>query len=292
MLKSMTGFGRAVKEIEGYIITVEIRSVNHRYFEFTSRIPRQYGFLDEKLKSYINSRVARGKVECCVTIEALDTDSAEVLINKTLASAYVSALKEIADEYNLKEDFGATAISRFQDVLVVKKADEDADRIWGFVKEVADEAIDKFIEMRTVEGAKMKADIQSRGEFIIKCVEFIESRSPQTVKEYNAKLVERVHEIIGDATLDEARILQEVAIYADKVAVAEETVRLRSHIDQLNTFLCADEPVGRKMDFLVQEINRETNTIGSKANDIDIARKVVDIKAEVEKIREQIQNIE
>ncbi|MGN0531570.1 MAG: YicC/YloC family endoribonuclease [Eubacterium sp.] len=292
MLKSMTGFGRAVKEIDGYVITVELRSVNHRYFEFTSRIPRQYGFLDEKLKSYINSRVSRGKVECCVTIEALDTDSAEVLVNKTLASAYVNALKEIANEYNLKEDFGASAISRFQDVLVVKKAEEDEDRIWSIVKEVADEAIDKFIEMRTIEGAKMKADIQSRGEFIIKCVEFIESRSPETVKEYNAKLVERVHEIIGDATLDEARILQEVAIYADKVAVAEETVRLRSHIDQLNTFLCGDEPVGRKMDFLVQEINRETNTIGSKANDIDIARKVVDIKAEVEKIREQIQNIE
>lgn len=292
MIKSMTGFGRAVNEIDGYVITVEIKSVNHRYFEFSSRIPRQYGFLDEKIKSYINSRVSRGKVECFLTIEALNTEAAEVVVNNTLANAYVKALKQLSADYQLKEDFGASTISRFQDVLVVKKADEDEERIWEYVKSVVDEALDKFIEMRAVEGEKMREDIYSRGQFILDCVSFIEERSPQTVKEYNDKLIERVHDLIGDATLDEARIIQEVAIYADKVAVAEETVRLRSHIDQLNAFINADEPVGRKMDFLVQEINRETNTIGSKANDVDIARKVVDIKAEIEKIREQIQNIE
>ncbi|MGN0522976.1 MAG: YicC/YloC family endoribonuclease [Eubacterium sp.] len=292
MIKSMTGFGRAVNEIDGYVITVEIKSVNHRYFEFSSRIPRQYGFLEEKLKSYINSRVSRGKVECFLTIEALNTDAAEVVVNNTLANAYVKALKQLSADYQLKEDFGASTISRFQDVLIVKKADEDEEKIWQYVKSVVDEALDRFIEMRTVEGEKMRDDIYSRGQFILDCVSFIEERSPQTVKEYNDKLIERVHDLIGDATLDEARIIQEVAIYADKVAVAEETVRLRSHIDQLNAFINADEPVGRKMDFLVQEINRETNTIGSKANDVDIARKVVDIKAEVEKIREQIQNIE
>lgn len=292
MIKSMTGFGRATKELDGYVITMEIKSVNHRYFEFSSRIPRQYGFLDDKLKSYINSKVARGKVDCFVTIEALNTDSAEVVVNNTLASAYVTALKEIADKYGLKEDFGASTISRFQDVLVVKKAEEDEEKLWGYVKAVCDEAIDKFVQMRTVEGERMRADIYSRGQFILDCVSFIEERSPQTVKEYNDKLIERVHDLIGDATLDEARVIQEVAIYADKVAVAEETVRLRSHIEQLNCFINANEPVGRKMDFLVQEINREANTIGSKANDVDIARKVVDIKAEVEKIREQIQNIE
>ncbi|MFR5875977.1 MAG: YicC/YloC family endoribonuclease [Eubacterium sp.] len=292
MIKSMTGFGRAVSEIDGYVITVELKSVNHRYFEFSSRIPRQYGFLDEKLKSYINARVSRGKVECFVSVEALNTDSAEVVVNNTLASAYVKALKEIAGNYDLKEDFGASTISRFQDVLVVKKADEDEEKIWNYVKSVADEAVDKFIAMRTVEGEKMRDDIYSRAKYILDCVSFIEERSPQTVKEYNDKLIERVHELIGDAALDEGRVIQEVAIYADKVAVAEETVRLRSHIDQLNTFINSDEPVGRKMDFLVQEINRETNTIGSKANDVNIARKVVEIKAEVEKIREQIQNIE
>lgn len=292
MVKSMTGFGRAVAETDGYVITVEIKSVNHRYFEFSSRIPRQYGFLDDKLKSYINSRVSRGKVECYVSIDALNTEAAQVVVNNTLASAYVSALKELSKNYDLKEDFGASTVARFQDVLVVKKADEDEEKIWSYVKSVTDTALDKFIAMRTVEGEKMKNDISSRADYILSCVEYIEKRSPETVKEYNDKLVERVHDLIGDVSLDEGRVIQEVAIYADKVAVAEETVRLRSHLDQLKAFINADEPVGRKMDFLVQEINRETNTIGSKANDVDIARKVVDIKAEVEKIREQIQNIE
>ena len=292
MLKSMTGFGRAQKEIDGYVITVELKSVNHRYFEFSSRVPRQYGFLDEKLKSYINGKVSRGKIECYVTIEALNTDTADVVVNHTLATAYVNALKEIAETYELKDDFGASTISRFPEVLIVRKSDEDEEKLWGYVQEVCSDAIDKFVAMREVEGSKMKDDIYSRGQFILDCVSYIEERSPQTVKEYNDKLVERVHELLGDVSLDESRILQEVAIYADKVAVAEETVRLRSHIGQLNTFISSDEPVGRKMDFLVQEINRETNTIGSKANDVDIARKVVDIKAEVEKIREQIQNIE
>lgn len=292
MIKSMTGFGRAVAETDGYVITVEIKSVNHRYFEFSSRIPRQYGFLDDKLKSYINSRVSRGKVECYVSIDALNTEAAQVVVNNTLASAYVSALKELSKNYDLKEDFGASTVARFQDVLVVKKADEDEEKIWSYVKSVTDTALDKFIAMRTVEGEKMKNDISSRADYILSCVEYIEKRSPETVKEYNDKLVERVHDLIGDVSLDEGRVIQEVAIYADKVAVAEETVRLLSHLDQLKAFINADEPVGRKMDFLVQEINRETNTIGSKANDVDIARKVVDIKAEVEKIREQIQNIE
>lgn len=292
MLKSMTGFGRAQKEIDGYVISVEIKSVNHRYFEFSSRVPRQYGFLDEKLKSFVNSKVSRGKIECYVSIEALNTDTADVVVNHTLANAYVNALKEIAVTYNLKDDYGASTISRFPEVLVLRKSEDDEEKLWGYVKDVCSEAIDKFIDMRTVEGSKMKDDIYSRGQFILNYVSYIEERSPQTVKEYNDKLVERVHELLGDVSLDESRILQEAAIYADKVAVAEETVRLRSHIEQLNTFISSDEPVGRKMDFLVQEINRETNTIGSKANDVDIARKVVDIKAEVEKIREQIQNIE
>lgn len=292
MVKSMTGFGRAVKELDGYVITVELKSVNHRYFEFYSRCPRQYGFIDDKIKSFVNSRVARGKIECFVGIEALNTEAADVAVNHTLASAYIKALKELSDTYELREDYGAFSISRMQDVLVVKKAEEDEERIWNLVKTVADEAIDKFTEMRAVEGKKMYDDVYSRTEFILDTVSFIEERSPQTVKEYNDKLIERVHEIIGDAALDEARIIQEVAIYADKVAVAEETVRLRSHIEQLRNFLNSDEAIGRKMDFLVQEINRETNTIGSKCNDVEIARKVVDMKAEIEKIREQIQNIE
>lgn len=292
MIKSMTGFGRAVKEIDGYVITVELKSVNHRYFEFSSRIPRQYGFLDDKIKSYVNSKVSRGKVDCFIGIEALNTEAAEVVVNNTLASAYVKALKELEETYELKADYGASTISRYPDVLVVKKAEEDEDKLWSYVKEVADGAILKFVEMRSAEGRKMFDDINSRSDYILECVSYIEKRSPETVREYNDKLVERVHEIIGDVALDEARIIQEVAILADKVAVAEETVRLRSHISQLKQFIASDEPIGRKADFLVQEINREANTIGSKASDVDIARKVVDIKAEVEKIREQIQNIE
>lgn len=292
MLKSMTGFGRAAKEIDGYVISVELKSVNHRYFEFNCRLPRQYGFAEEKLKSYINSRVSRGKVDCYLGIEALNSDNAEVAVNHTLASAYVKALGEISEKYSLKPDYGTVAVAKFPDVLVVKKAEEDEEKLWSYIREVADEAIERFVSMREVEGAKMKADVESRAAYILDCVKFIEERSPQTVKEYNDKLIARVHELIGDVSLDEARIIQEVAIYADKVAVAEETVRLRSHIEQLSTFLQSEEPIGRKMDFLVQEMNRESNTIGSKAGDVSIARKVVDIKAEIEKIREQIQNIE
>lgn len=292
MVKSMTGFGRACKEIDGYMITVEIKSVNHRYFEFSCRCPRQYGFIDDKIKSFINSKVARGKIECFVGIEALNTESADVVVNNTLAGAYVKALKELSDNYCLKEDFGASTVARFPDVLIVRKSEEDEDKIWQLVKTVADEAVEKFIEMRKVEGKRMYDDVYSRSQFILDTVSFIEERSPQTVKEYNDKLVERVHELLGDVSLDENRLLQEVAIYADKVAVAEETVRLRSHISQLRDFISSDEAVGRKLDFLIQEINRETNTIGSKCNDVEIARKVVDVKAEIEKIREQIQNIE
>ena len=292
MVKSMTGFGRACKEIDGYVITVELKSVNHRYFDFSARTPRQYGFIDDKIKSFVNSKVARGKIDCYVGIEALNTESADVVVNNTLASAYVKALKELSHSYDLKEDYGAATVARFPDVLVVKKAEEDEEKIWQLVKQVAEEAIDKFTQMRCVEGKKMYDDVYSRSQFILDTVSFIEERSPQTVKEYNDKLVERVHELLGDVTLDEGRILQEVAIYADKVAVAEETVRLRSHISQLREFISSDEAVGRKLDFLVQEINRETNTIGSKCNDVEIAKKVVDIKAEIEKIREQIQNIE
>lgn len=292
MIKSMTGFGRSVQEIDGYVITVELRSVNHRYFDFSARVPRQYGFLEEKIKSYVNTAIARGKVDCLITVEALNTESSDVVVNHTLASAYLNALNEIAETYGLKTDFGATTLSRFPEVLVVRKAEEDEEKLWSYVKTVADDAVKKLVAMRAVEGEKMKADISARCDSILQCVSFIEARSPQTVKEYNDKLVARVHELIGDITVDEARLLQETAIFADKVAVAEETVRLRSHIDQMHAFLESEEPIGRKMDFLVQEFNREANTIGSKANDVEIAAKVLDIKAEVEKIREQIQNIE
>lgn len=292
MVKSMTGYGRHQEILDGMNITVEVKSVNHRYFDFTSRIPRSYGFLDEKLKSYIQSRVARGKVECFVQIENLEDDSVVVEVNHSLAKGYADAIRSLSERYSLDNKLDASSLARFPDILVITKQEADEDKIWSSVKEVAEQAVDKFIAMRAAEGEKLKEDICSRADTILKQVEFVEERSPQTVKEYNNKLLERMKELLGDIHIDETRLLTEAAIYADKVAVAEETVRLRSHLIQLKDFFNSQEAIGRKMDFLVQEINREANTIGSKACDVEITACVLEIKSEVEKIREQVQNIE
>lgn len=292
MVKSMTGYGRQQELLDGMDITVEIKSVNHRYFDFSSRTPRTYGFLDEKLKSYVQSRVSRGKVECYVSVNNLEDESVVVEVNKSLAKGYVDAFKTLSDEFGVDNNISAGQLARFNDVLVIRKEEEDEDKIWSAVKQVAEKAVDKFIAMRETEGEKLRDDICSRADLILSKVEYVEKRSPETVKEYTEKLLGRMKEVLGDINVDETRILTEAAIYADKIAVAEETVRLRSHIDQLRDFFNSEEAIGRKMDFLVQEINREANTIGSKASDVDIARCVLDIKSEVEKIREQVQNIE
>lgn len=292
MIKSMTGYGKSEQTIDSLNVTVEIKSVNHRYFEFSARVPREYGFLEEKLKKYCNSLITRGKVECYVSVEDLEEREMEVNVNETLAAGYVKALKELSERFGLKDDISAVTLSRYPDVITLHKASEDEERIWNAVKAVAETAVSKFIEMRETEGSKLRGDILSRADYIIECVEFIEGRSPETVREYNEKLKQRMKELLGDAAVDEQRILNEAAIYADKIAVDEETVRLRSHISQLREFMNSSEAIGRKLDFLVQEINREANTIGSKAQDVDIAKKVIAIKAEVEKIREQVQNIE
>ena len=292
MVKSMTGYGRHQEMLDGMNIVVEIKSVNHRYFDFSSRTPRNYGFLDEKLKSYVQSRVSRGKIECYVQIENLEDDSVVVEVNHSLAKGYIDAFKELSERYGIDNNINAGLLARFNDVLIIHKDDEDEDKIWSAVNSVAEKAVDKFIAMREVEGEKLRDDICSRADYILTQVEYVEKRSPETVKEYNDKLLDRMTEMLGDAHFDETRILTEAAIYADKIAVAEETVRLRSHLSQLKDFFNSKEAIGRKMDFLVQEINREANTIGSKANDVDIARCVLEIKSEVEKIREQVQNIE
>lgn len=292
MAKSMTGFGRSEREIDGMLITVELKSVNHRYFEFFSRVPRAYSFIEEKIKSFVQSKVARGKIECSVTIEELDSDNVEVVVNHSLAGAYYDALKEMLGRYEVRDDISVGMLSRYPDILTVRKKAQDEEKLWENVKSVLSDALDAFINMRCVEGERLAQDVKTRCEYILECVSFVEERSPQTVKEYNEKLLSRLQELLDSVNIDEQRILTEAAIYADKIAVAEETVRLRSHISQLYSFLESNEAIGRKMDFLVQEMNREANTIGSKANDIEIARKVVDIKAEIEKIREQIQNIE
>ena len=292
MIKSMTGYGKSEQTIDSLNVTVEIKSVNHRYFEFSARVPREYGFLEEKLKKYCNSLITRGKVECYVSVEDLEEREMEVNVNETLAAGYVKALKELSERFGLKDDISAVTLSRYPDVITLHKASEDEERIWNAVKTVAETAVSKFIEMRETEGSKLRGDILSRADYIIECGEFSEGRSPETVREYNEKLKLRMKELLGDAAVDEQRLLNEAAIYADKIAVDEETVRLRSHISQLREFMNSSEAIGRKLDFLVQEINREANTIGSKAQDVDIAKKVIAIKAEVEKIREQVQNIE
>lgn len=292
MVKSMTGFGRAQASFEHFNITVEIKSVNHRYFEFSSRVPRGCLFLEDKLKQRAASLIARGKVECFVTVEALADTSVTVSVNTPLAKGYLNAVSEIAKELSLENDLTAFGLARLPDVLTVTKNPLDEEELTEAVLKTLDGALESFLEMRAVEGEKLCEDVSSRARYITQLVEFIEERSPETVKAYNDKLLERMREVLGDTQVDEARLLTEAAIFADKVAVAEETVRLKSHIDQLYSLLNSEVPVGRKLDFLVQEMNREANTIGSKAQDVEIARRVIDIKAEIEKIREQIQNIE
>ncbi|MBQ1238972.1 MAG: YicC family protein [Ruminococcus sp.] len=294
MVKSMTGFGRCETEINGRAITVEIKSVNHRYFEFSCRITRGYSFLEDKLKAFVNARVARGKIDMFVSVGAADDVPCEVAVNHSLVSGYLAAMKEISDTYGVPNDASVVALSRFPDVFTVNKAPVDEEQLTSDVLTAADAALNSFVAMRETEGARMKADILSRAETILSIVSEIEERSPQTVREYENRLLERIRQTLENLSVevDEQRILTEVAVFADKVAVAEETVRLRSHFEQLRAFLSLDQPVGRKIDFIIQEMNREANTIGSKVQDAVLAHKVVDIKSEIEKIREQVQNIE
>lgn len=293
MIRSMTGYGRATGTFDGMDITLEIKSVNHRYFEFSSRVPRNYGFLDEKLKSFFQGKIARGKVECYLQIDTAGQQETVVKLNSSLAQGYINAYNELSEAFGIENDIKVSDMARVGDIFSVSKEPEDEEKICSDVLSVAEQALERFMDMRTAEGEKLRDDISSRLDFILEKVSFIEQRSPQTVREYNDKLLARMREVLADVHVDEQRLLTEAAIYADKIAVAEETVRLRSHIDQFRKFF--DEnggAIGRKMDFLVQEINREINTIGSKAQDIEIARCVVDVKAEIEKIREQVQNIE
>lgn len=292
MIRSMTGYGRAQGELDGLNIVFEIKSVNHKFFEFSSRTPRVYGFLDEKLKSYVQSRISRGKVESFIQIEALDEAAVTVRVNHALAKGYIEAFRELEERYGLKNDVSVSVLARYGEVFSVHKEPEDEERVWNAVRRIADEAMSAFVAMRETEGGRLAADILSRADAIIENVGFIEERSPETVREYNERVAKRIAALLDGVNVDEQRLLTEAAVFADKVAVDEETVRLRSHISQLRGILAGDGAVGRKLDFLVQEINREANTIGSKSQDVAIANRVIAIKAEVEKIREQIQNIE
>ncbi len=288
----MTGFGRSEQKVDGREIIVEIKSVNHRYFEFGCRVTRSYSFLEERLKTYIQKRVARGKLDVYVSVNDTEEKESSVTVNHSLAAGYASALRELKETYSLSGEPSLCDIIRFGDIFTVHKAPEDEDAVWASVQTVLDDALSRFISMREREGEKMKEDILEKSDTVLRLVKDIEEQSPQTVKSYRRKLEDRMREILDGVQIDEQRILTEAAIFADKVAVAEETVRLRSHFDQMFSMLDSGEAIGRKLDFILQEMNREANTIGSKVQDAELAHTVVNIKGELEKIREQIQNIE
>ena len=293
MIKSMTGYGRARRELHKRDITVEVRSVNNRYLDCAVGMPRMYAFAEDAVKQCVQKAVSRGKVDVFISVDASAADVAKVTVNRELAAQYAAALKELSEvcgptAYRVTPD----QLARFPDVLTVTKADEDLETVSADLCAVLEEALAAFNAMRATEGARLAEDIGNRLDNILAGTGQVEARSPETVAEYRRKLTARMQEVLQSATVDEQRILTEAAVYADKVAVDEETVRLRSHVSQLRNMLASDEPMGRKMDFLIQEVNRESNTIGSKCSDVEIAQVVVNLKAEVEKMREQVQNVE
>lgn len=288
----MTGYGRTQKIISGRDILVEIRSVNHRYYEYSSRIPRVYNYIDDKLKTLLKNNISRGKVEISVSINNLEGKDSVIHINKCAVEGYVNALRSVSHELLLKDDLTLSTLIKLPDIFNVQKTPDDEEQIWSDISEVATDALEKFISMRQVEGVKLKADIIEKADLILQMVEEVEKLSPITTENYKNRLYAKLNEILENKDIDQQRIITEAAIFADKIAVDEETVRLKSHISQLNSMLDSDEAVGRKLDFIVQEMNREVNTIGSKAQDINITKIVVNMKSEIEKIREQIQNIE
>ena len=292
MIRSMTGYGRGQQLLHGRSITVEIRSVNHRYFEFSCRTPRGCAFLEDRLKRTLQQAISRGKVEVSLTLQTVESRGGVVAVDHALAGQYLTALRALAAEYNLTDDLTLSTVARLPDLFTVCRGEEDEEELAADVLSVLQEALDRFVAMREAEGERLRADVLSRLFTLEERLAFVEERSPQTVAEYRARLTAKLNELLGGAVADEARILTEAAIVADRLAVDEETVRLHSHIAQLRGILDCAEPVGRKLDFLVQEMNRETNTIGSKCSDTAIAGHVVEMKSEIEKIREQIQNIE
>ena len=292
MIRSMTGYGSAEEILGGRNIRVEIKSVNHRYFEYTARVPRSCGFLEDRLKRLLSGAISRGKVEVGVTIQTVEGVDEEISINRDVVKNYVEALRSVKNEFDLTDDLSLSSIAKLPDVFTVVKAETDEEALWNDIESVAKKALAAFVEGREAEGERLKADVLQKIAFIEEKVSFIEERSPETVKEYRARLYDKMREVLENNQIDEGRILQEAAVYADKVAVDEETVRLRSHMQELRKTLDKSEPIGKSLDFRIQEVNRETNTIGSKCSDAAIADTVIEMKNTIEKIREQIQNIE
>lgn len=292
MIKSMTGYGSGKAELGGKTFTVEIKSVNSRYSDFSIKMPRIYTFLEDPVRKAASARINRGKVDIYINVESSGDDDSVVKVNEALAREYLEGLRTLSAALNISSNATAETFLRIPDVFTVDKADEDEALILKTVLDALSIALDGFDSMRIAEGEKLAGDLREHLGFILNATGEVEKRSPEIVLEYRARIEERMRDILGSATYDETRLLTEVAIFADKVNVNEETVRLKSHVDQFSKMLDEGGSVGRKIDFLIQEMNREINTIGSKSNDLDVARIVIDVKAEIEKLREQIQNVE
>lgn len=292
MIRSMTGYGRAVQTIDGREITVELRSVNNRYLDCTVKLPRMFSFAEDSVKNHVKAAVSRGKVDVYIGVNAVQTADVQVAVNRPVLESYLAALRQIETEYGVRDDVTVMSLARLPDVFSVEKTQEDEQKLTQDILSVAEEAISRYNAMRETEGAALEADLRGRAATILERVALVEQRSPATVAEYRERLRQKMQEVLQNTAIDEGRILQEAAIYADRIAVDEETVRLRSHLAQLGDMLTKGGAIGRKLDFLLQELNRETNTIGSKCNDLELSNIVVDMKAELEKIREQTQNIE
>ena len=292
MIRSMTGYGRAVQTIDGREITVELRSVNNRYLDCTVKLPRMFSFAEDSVKNRVKAAVSRGKVDVYIGVNAAQAADVQVAVNRPVLESYLAALRQIETEYGVRDDVTVMSLARLPDVFSVEKTEEDEQKLTQDILSVAEEAIARYNTMRETEGAALEADLRGRAATILERVALVEARSPVTVAEYRERLRQKMQEVLQNTAIDEGRILQEAAIYADRIAVDEETVRLRSHLAQLGAMLTKGGAIGRKLDFLLQELNRETNTIGSKCNDLELSNIVVDMKAELEKIREQTQNIE
>lgn len=292
MVNSMTGYGRGTSEKDGRSFNVEMKSVNNRYLDITIKLPRHINVLEDTIRKYISQKLSRGKVDIYINQECYSKDDISIKLDEQMAEAYYDAFQKIKDKFGVIDDISVALIAKSPDVITVEKNEEDYNVIWEALKPAVDQALDMLIDMRSKEGVKLTKDIVERCDLILGMVEDVERRSPQLVEEYREKISDRIKEYLKDVEIDETRLLNEVAFFADKANITEEIVRMKSHVSQLKATLSGNEPVGRKLDFIVQEMNRETNTIGSKANDLYITNVVVNIKSELEKIREQIQNLE
>ena len=292
MIKSMTGYGRAVETVNGREFTVELRSVNNRYLDCSVRLPRILSFAEDAVKQAVKASISRGKVDVFITVRSEAGDEVQVTLNKSVLQSYLAAMHQMVDEFGVKDDISVSAVSRLPEVFVIEKPQVDEEQLMADLMSVVAKALEGYDAMRKAEGEALDRDLRSRGETILTLVSQVEAGNGKTVSDYRARLEAKIKEVLANTAIDESRILTEAAIFADKVAVDEETVRLRSHLKQMNNMLTTGGAVGRKLDFLLQEMNREANTIGSKCTDVNLARIVVDIKAELEKIREQTQNIE